>query len=327
MDNHLKEALNDFKKRKILVMGDIILDRFTWGVIERVNPEQNAAPLVKVVSESYILGGAANVASNIASLSAKVSLYGFLGNDSYSKEIQRLCQEQNIQLHTFYNNQPTIVKQRIMADRQQVTRVDFGETKLGTLSRKIQEEILDELNNTISEHDLIILSDYNKGFFDSFLSRGIIETTNSYKIPILVDLKPANMDFFNGCTIICPNEREAQEMSGIKYQNGNETLSKIGKKLSERMNSQYVIITCGKDGAFSYHNGSSEHIPTFAKQVSDVTGAGDTFAAALALGFSSGLSIHDSTRLANYAASIVVEKVGTATASLEELISRIENKK
>ena len=210
-----------------------------------------------------------------------------------------------------------------MADRQQVARLDFGEINIENLPRELEEEILDKMKRTISEYDIIVLSDYNKGLFNSFLSRGIIEAANSCKIPTLVDLKPVNMDFFNGCTIICPNKHEAQEMSGIKYQNGNETLSEIGKKLSERMNSEYVIITCGEDGAFSYHNGSSEFIPTFARQVSDVTGAGDTFAAALALGFSSGLSIHDSARLANYAASIVVEKVGTATASLEELISRI----
>ena len=324
---NLEEALNKFPKKRIIVVGDVILDRFTWGNIRRVNPEQPASPLVEVTSESYTLGGAANVANNIASLSGRVTLYGVIGDDMHGNQIINECHEKEINFISFIHNQSTIVKQRLMAHNQQITRIDYGEKDLETISLQTQDSILESLRQEIKNYDLVILSDYNKHIFTYQFSQRIISLSNSLGIPIIVDPKPKNIDFFQNCTIVCPNKHEAESIAEIEYSNGsnrNEALLKISQKIATRVNSTYVTITCGEDGVFSYHhNNDSRFIPTYAKQVADVTGAGDTFAAALALGFSSGLKIHDAARLANYAAGIVVEKVGTATPSIEELSAKL----
>jgi len=322
MDNYLKEALHDFKKRKILVVGDIILDRFRWGKVRRINPEQPAAPLVNIYSETYVLGGAANVANNIVSLRANATLYGILGNDRYAAEIQNHCDEKSILLRGFYNDKPSIVKERVMAHGQQMIRLDCGEDDGGGLekiTKEIQDNILQSLEKEIRNYDLIILSDYNKFLFNNRFSQSIIALANSNNLHTIVDPKPDNADFFKNCTIICPNKDEAEKITGIKYSNGEDILTRIGKSLSQKINAKYVIITCSEDGVFSYHDGNSLFIPTIAKEVADVTGAGDTFAAALGLGFASNLNIHNAAKLANYAAGVVVEKIGTATPTIEEI--------
>jgi len=321
MNEKFIEALNDFKNKKILIIGDIILDEFIWGDIERVNPEQPTAPLVKVTNRTYRLGGAANVANNVVSLGADCCLYGITSEDIYGKKLKQMCLEKKIELKNFYNKNPTLIKQRIMAHGQQVTRIDFGEDKFHKINKEIQNQIINSLKQEIDNYDFIILSDYNKMLFDERLCCNLINLANSKKINTLVDSKPVNLRYFKDCTIISPNKHEAELMTGIKYANGKDVLIKMSMALSEIVNSKYSIITCGEDGAFVYDRENEKHklIPTKAKDVKDVTGAGDTFAATLTLGLASGLDIEQSADLANYAAGVVVGKVGTATVNVNEI--------
>ncbi|MFH1592974.1 MAG: PfkB family carbohydrate kinase [Candidatus Woesearchaeota archaeon] len=324
----LKEALNKFKEKKILVMGDIILDKFTWGVVERINPEQPAASLVKVCNETYKLGGAANVANNVSSLGARCCLVGVIGKGSYGYKVKELCVEKGIKLKAFYDERPTLVKQRIVAHNQQLSRLDFGENNLEKIKPEIQEEIIKYLKNELvnNNYDYMILSDYDKEFFSREFCQEIIQIANSIKIPVHVDPKPKNIDFFRNCNVMSPNKREAQEITGIKYSNGKDVLMSMSEALSQLSNPQYVVITCGKDGVFGYDIEKKESllIGTKARDVADVTGAGDTFAAALPLALSSGLNLFDSVKLANYASGVVVEKVGTAVPTIEEIKNKIK---
>jgi len=322
----LVNALDNFNKKKILVIGDIILDKFTWGIIDSLNPEMPAAPKVKIKPlATYALGGAANVANNIVSLNAKCYLYGAIGNDKEGEEIINLCKKRGINLTKVYHGQ-TIMKERVMAHRQQIVRLEYGEWQLKKIGEDIQKKVIKNLEKDLYECDFIILSDYDKTFFNEEFSQKVIKLANSKKIPTLVDTKPSNLNYFKDCYIICPNKKEAEIMTGIKYDNGKDRLIEMGKKLSEMSNSRYSIITCGQDGVFSYDNktGDSLMIKTKAKGVADVTGAGDTFAATLALGLSSQLNITQAVELANYSSGVVVEKVGTATPTIKEIKKKIK---
>ena len=318
MKKELKDALDNFKNKNILVIGDILLDKFSWGEVNRVNPEQPAAPLVKIIKEDYALGGAANVANNIVSLGGKCCLYGVIGRDYAGERIKKMCNFRKIVFKDF-RYKKTLLKQRIMAHGQQIVRMDFGEKEILKIGNRLQNKIIDSLKEEIGKFDFIILSDYDKFLFNKEFSSRIISLAQKNNTPILVDPKPHNLDFFKGCYLICPNKKEAEIMSGITYSNGIETLEKMAKILAEKVNAKYIIITCGEDGVFSYANGEKNFIETKAVEVADVTGAGDTFASALSLGLSCNLNIDDAVSLANYAAGIVVGKVGTATTNIEEI--------
>ena len=322
MNSRLKKVLPSFENKNILVLGDIVLDIFTYGE-SKENPE-HSAPCIVRNREEYTLGGAANVANNIASLNAIPYLFGVVGDDYYGKKLESICSDNHIGLVGFYDlENPTIVKQRIMHGNEQLLRLDIGEEKKRKIGKNIEDKVWDKLKQSINHKifDFIIMSDYNKGFFTEKLSEEIIKLANSVGIRTLVDPKPCNINFFKKCTLICPNKHEAEKITNINYSANKNNLIKIGEKLSEIVASEYVVITCGEDGTFSYCTKTKkyEFVQTVAKKVYDVTGAGDTFAATLALGLSSGLPIHDASRLANYAAGIVVEKPGTAVPTLSEL--------
>jgi len=329
MEN-LEGAINKFQNQKILVIGDIILDKFSYGITDRLNPE-SISPLVKIISEEYVLGGAANVANNISSLGAHCILYGTIGGD-YEKEIKKLCCQRGIDFFYYQNHLPTIIKQRFISKNpttpeQQVLRADYGEYLIKKLNSNVFISSFDEqLRENIEEFDFIVLSDYDKQLFTKPFSEHILSLANSYDIPILVDPKPQNIAYFRGCNVICPNKKEAEEITGVKYKNGKDTLIEISSKLAEIVNSKHIFITCGEDGVFGYDPQTKEHIQIETKvhKVADVTGAGDTFSAALTLGLASGLNMHDAGKLANYAAGIIVEKIGTATTTQEELMYRIK---
>jgi len=321
----LRSILDKIKKKRILVVGDIFLDKFTLGRIERVNPEQPSAPLVKVSREAYTLGGAANVANNIVSLGSDCILQGVLGKDFSGRKIHQLCKKNKIDLKKTYYKQPTITKQRIMAHGQQITRIDWGELFLKKIDEKIERKILSSIKEDIKKCDLVVLSDYDKILFRKNLSREIIKIATEFKKPVLVDPKPQNIDFFKGCTAISPNKKEAEEISGIRYSKNKKILLEMGKKITEKTNSKFVIITCGGGGIFCYDLEKEDclFIETKARKVADVVGAGDTFMAALSVGMACGLGIFNSAKFANYAAGNVVEKVGTATTTLKEVKDKI----
>ena len=317
---------NPFKNKKIAVIGDICLDKFTEGKIERINPEQPAASLVRIEKEYYILGAAANVANNISALGSPCTLYGVLGKDQNGEIFKNLCKKNKIILKSFKSNQKTTLKQRLVADGYQVARMDFGENNLHKIDIKLQSKIFSKLKKDIKKIDVLVLSDYNKIIFTKGFSQKIIKLANKHNIKTVVDPKPENIDFFKDCTIICPNKKESENITQIRYLKEEKSISNIVKKMKEKTNSKYIVMTCGEDGVVGYNpkNDELSIIETRARTVRDVTGAGDTFAAVLALGFVSKFSFKEILNIANHAAGLVVEKQGTATINYKELFENLK---
>jgi D-beta-D-heptose 7-phosphate kinase/D-beta-D-heptose 1-phosphate adenosyltransferase len=319
MDNsELAEFVKKFNGKKVAVVGDIALDSYLFGKVNRVNPERPGYPLLTVEKEEYRLGCAANVAMNLSSLGAEVSLYGWIGEDEKGKVIWEECQKNRIRL-VCVKRDKTITKQRWIESNHNdyLGRADFGEEKIEAINEKQSEELFDNL--TKNGFEAIVLSDYNKGIFKGNFSRRIIDWANSHGILTVVDPKPVNALLFSGASLIRPNLSEAQAIIGEKEMD----LALLAKKLKEKVQSKEVVITCGNQGIV-VDDGGFHHIKTKARQVVDVTGAGDTVAATLTLSLLSGANLIESAQIANYAAGIVVEKQGTATVNSEELIKRVE---
>ena len=326
MEN-LLDALNQFKERRVIVIGDVLLDQSLRGSIDRLNPEIPAVPLVKVSGIDYRLGGAANVARNLASLGATCHLFGQIGRDAYGDKITELCAAEGIKTYFVDSGRGTIVKQRVFSDGHYLARIDFGEDKLIPITSNLEKVIEREIIKDMNLYDLIIFSDYDKGIFGGNLARVIIEAGISRRILTLADLKPTNINAFLGCDIIRLNRKEAEEVAGRKYDGNN--LREIATILAEKTHSKYVVITCGAEGAFTYdiedtEKGISQMVRAKKIEIGDATGAGDTFAAVLGLGMASKINFEESIRLANYASAIVVGKIGTAVTSIEELRSALK---
>ena len=327
MENFLEIALKEFGEKKVAVIGDVMLDRTERGKIShRVNPEDPKVPILNA-SEKFYLGGAANVAMNIISLGSNCDLYGVIGNDLYGFQLKKLCVEGKINIENLLEeNFPTILKSRTFVKGNYVHRSDLGEDKLEKINGSIERDILNKLKKNIDFYNGIILSDYDKRIFTKEFTQEIIYMSNELGVPIFVDPKPQNIDFFKGCKIICQNKKEAEKITGIKYSKDHKILQDMGICLSKKINSGQVIITCGKDGAYIYYNGNSKMISTDSKKVVEVTGAGDTFISTLSLGIISGLDIYEAAKLANYASGIVVGKAGTVTTNIEEILEKINKK-
>ena len=315
----LLEAVEKFKDKKVFVVGDVLLDKYVYGTVDRINPENPGAHLLKINKEEYRLGGAGNVAMNIASLNASASLISIIGEDKEGFIVERLCLDNEIDTFFVRRRGESIVKERyIESDHNHyILRADYGETTLNSIDGDLVNNICEGLRS--SNFDALILSDYNKIMFKGDLGARLIEFAREKKVPVVVDSKPANILSFRHATLVCPNLKEAREITGMFSASERELAERI-RKIAE---SDYVIVTCGKKGMVCYGGLQYNEIPTNTRGVVDVTGAGDTARAAMALGLISGLNLHETTYLANYAAGVVVEKQGTATVSLDELRKRI----
>jgi rfaE bifunctional protein kinase chain/domain len=321
----LEGILGRFPRVKILVLGDIMLDRFIWGKVSRISPE---APVPVVVvdndKETFHLGGAANVVNNIRSLDGEVSLCGLVGDDEWGQKIIKLFKEMGIGTRGVFREKgrQTTVKTRIFANQQQVVRIDRETTdhpKISTL-----QNVLKYFTENIENYAGIVISDYGKGLLTEKLIRTIIRRAKESKKLVMVDPKMENFFFYKGATVITPNTKEASETSGIPIFD-ESSLKKVGRKLLKKLGCEALVITRGEEGMaiFEPHRDPS-FVPTKAKEVYDVTGAGDTVIGTMALALGAGADIRTAAELANYAAGIVVGKVGTATVSQEELIEAIK---
>jgi len=321
MDSHrFVEIVEKFKGKKVAVIGDIALDAYIYGSMNRMNPE-SAAPLLTVYEEQeeHRLGCAGNTAMNVSSLGAEVTLYCVIGNDSRGAVFRKLCEQNNIKLVAAVEGE-TIKKQRWFekAHNYYLFRTDYGESNLQQIGEQAQEELLKHLMD--SKYDAIIFSDYNKRVFRGDFAQKVVSLAKSRAIFTLADAKPGNASKFRGVSVIRPNEKEAREMVGS---DGNViAIEEVARRLKQGMEAKYCVITRGKEGVATY-DGGFHAIGTKARKVSDVSGAGDTFAAALTLSLINGATIVEAANIANYASGIVVEKPGTATATSEELIERI----
>ncbi|MFZ5774836.1 MAG: D-glycero-beta-D-manno-heptose-7-phosphate kinase [Thermodesulfobacteriota bacterium] len=317
----LRDAVPRFSQANILVIGDIIVDHFIWGTVSRISPEA-PVPVVDVTHENLLLGGAANVLNNIYAQGGKATLCGLIGNDAMGDHLLGLLAELASPTAGIVRSdrRPTILKTRIVAQHQQVVR--FDREKTGAPSPERLAEITRFLDDHLDEFDAVIISDYNKGMINPALMDHLRARIGK-RIPVIVDPKPQQPERFNSATIITPNHHEASLMAGMPIKN-EEDLNTAIRILQEKLDSDAVLITRGEAGMALYEKGKPLYtIPTMAKEVYDVTGAGDTVIATLALGLAIGLPAADAATIANFAAGIVVGKVGTATASTGELLEAI----
>jgi rfaE bifunctional protein kinase chain/domain len=317
MEN-LNEAIQTFKEKRILVIGDIMLDRWTFGRTYRVSPEA-PVPIVEKISESVTLGGAANVANNLASLGAKVYLAGIVGSDHRKDRIYKLLDEKGISREAIlvHPTRQTTEKNRILSsDNHHVLRLDSETT--GELTPAEEEELFSLFAPLIPTSDAIVLSEYMKGVFSLRFAQKIIAEAKKHHKIVLADVRPPTKHYFKGVDVIKPNLKEGREMTGL------QAPTEIGRALVKEYNA-YVLLTLGGDGmsVFNSDNAEEYRIPGKKITVFDVSGAGDTAIAVLALALSSGLSIKTAAWLSNEACGIVVQKSGTATLSIEELASSL----
>jgi D-beta-D-heptose 7-phosphate kinase/D-beta-D-heptose 1-phosphate adenosyltransferase len=324
----LSSAVSRFSSAKVLVIGDIIIDHFLWGAATRISPEA-PVPVVNVEREDLMLGGSANVVRNIVSLGGNGSLCGIVGDDHMGRKIIELLQTLGAPTDGLVIGQrPTTVKTRVVAQGQQVVR--FDRETVGPPSKASLQALLLFLTNNVQRFDAIIVSDYAKGVVSDQLMtplRAILEALRLNEgriIPLIVDPKPKNMPCFVGATIITPNHHEACQMAAMQIHD-ELSLVAAARQIRDDLGCKAVLITRGENGmALLQENDQLVTIPTMAKEVFDVTGAGDTVAATLSLALASGCSMHDAALLANHAAGIVVGKVGTASVSALELTSALQ---
>ncbi|MCF8056786.1 MAG: D-glycero-beta-D-manno-heptose-7-phosphate kinase [Desulfocapsa sp.] len=325
MSNKLETLLPRISGKKILVVGDIIVDHFVWGSVDRISPEA-PVPVVNVTKEELLLGGGANVLHNIYSLGGEAVLCGIIGDDNMGGRLQTLLQDLGSSTKGLVKGKrPTTVKTRVVAQGQQVVRFDREQT--GSPSPATITAMTEFLNQNLSDFDAIVISDYYKGVITKPLMEQVVAHVaqvaekSGKKIPVVVDPKPSQPERFYGASLITPNHMEAEKMSGMQIGNIQE-LRAAAEILLETVGCQAVLITRGEAGMALLEKGRElVTIPTTAREVFDVTGAGDTVVAALALGLAAGASYGDAAALANVAAGVVVGKVGTATVSQEELLA------
>ena len=305
--------------RRVLVVGDVMLDEWIWGTVSRISPEA-PVPVVAVTDHSFTLGGAGNVANNLRALGAGVTFVGTVGGDAFADDVRRLLRDEGVDDAGIFtvNDRPTTRKTRIVAQHQQVVRADWERS--AALSDADRAGIVEFVRARAGESDVVILSDYAKGL----LSRDVVEAARAAPL-VFADPKPQNLDLFRGVTCVAPNVHEAAGASGIAIVD-DASLEAAGSRLIERLECRYVVITRGEHGMSLFgREGERFTIPSVARKVFDVSGAGDTVIAVLSLALSAGASIERAMQLANYAAGAVVEKLGTATASADEIVALVEH--
>ncbi len=318
----LRKAIAGFSNVKVLVAGDLILDEFVWGEVSRISPEA-PVPVVWVKSESFMPGGAANVANNIASLGAKVYIAGVAGTDERAAILKESLKEKGINIDGIIadDSRPTTLKTRVVAHHQQVVRID--REKIDSISAGVSDKIIFYIKGIIDEIDAIIIEDYGKGVISARLLKEILTIAKKKKKIITVDPKEEHFSYYKGVTAITPNHHEAAQAVGMKAKD-SQSILKIGKALLKKLNCEGVLVTLGENGMQLFQkNGAITHIPTVAQEVFDVSGAGDTVISAFTLALALGLDMKDAAYVSNIAAGIVVGKVGIAVITQKELLARI----
>lgn len=322
------QVVNAFKGKRILVIGDLILDRYLFGKVSRISPEA-PVPIVDVVSESFLLGGSANVANNIIALGGRATVAGIIGKGTAGQVLQDLLAENGIDTSGIVEDKrPTTVKTRVIAHNQQVVRFDKEDRR--KLEGKSLAGMMAYLKRAIPEHNAVVISDYKKGVISAAIVSAIMKCAKTRDTFVAVDPKVGHFHFYKNVSLITPNLMEASQGSGVEIRD-EKSLLKAGKALVSRLGCKSVLITRSEDGMslFKKMPGSRtiavEHFPTVAKKVYDVTGAGDTVIATFALAVAAGATLEQATVIANHAAGIVVGEVGTATASSERLLAALKS--
>ena len=314
----IKKILFRFPRAKIMVIGDLILDEFIWGKAERISPEA-PVPVVWAQSQSYMPGGASNVANNLASLGAKVFLYGVTGDDKNGNILIDKLREKHVDCDGVITDplRPTTVKTRIIAGHQQMVRLDWED--ISRMSVDKTRAIIGRIKKKIADVDALVIEDYGKGLITPYLLKNIISMAKRYGKIITVDPKVEHFAYYKGVTVLTPNEKEASAGAGIKISREDD-VDRIGRKLLKDLKCRGVLITLGEKGMKLFQGRRIMPLPTVAQEVFDVSGAGDTVISVFTLALSCGVKMEDAAKISNVAAGIVVGKVGVAVVTRDEIL-------
>lgn len=313
MNLESKQFLEKFEQVKVLVVGDLMLDRYWWGNVTRISPEA-PVPVVSLQKTTSVVGGAANVAANIQGLGATPYVVGIIGDDDEGKILKETLADSDISAEFLFSvkDRPTTVKTRIVAQHQQIVRIDQESDQ--RLSAADEEQVWSIINNLLLDADIVIISDYNKGLLSETLVQRLITKANKENKKVLVDPKGKNYQKYKNATLLTPNKKEALEAAD------KDTVTDAGQKLLTELSLKALLVTQGEDGMTIFEKENKEtHLEAMARHVYDVTGAGDTVIATLAVALGAGCDLVTGAKIANAAAGFVVEEVGTTTISFEKL--------
>jgi len=318
----LNSLKTKFQGLKIAVIGDMMLDCYFRGEVKRISPEA-PVPVVEVENEFYRFGGAANVVLNIAKLGGIPLPVGVIGRDSYGSIFSSLIEEAGVKTDGIIvdESRPTTAKTRVIADHQHLVRIDKESKQY--IGRDIQNKILEYVEENIKQLDGIILQDYNKGVLTPSVIEKVIALANKNKVLITVDPKFNNFFMYKNVDVFKPNRKEAEDVLGQKIKN-DEDISEVGRKLLEKLKAKNILLTLGEGGIAVFECGKKEkRMPTKARQVADVSGAGDTVISTLTMAIAAGANIYEACYLANYAGGLVCEEVGIVPIEFEKLFNTV----
>jgi rfaE bifunctional protein kinase chain/domain len=321
------DHLQDLKNKKVLVVGDVGLDVYLMGEVKRLSPEA-PVPILDVQNEDTRLGLAANVAQNIQTLGGQCHLISVVGKDQAAADLQSLLKKQGVVSADLISDseRPTTRKMRLLTGQHHLARVDFEKQHL--LSEKVKAETVQKISQAIPSADIVILQDYSKGMIDAELAQQLIQKCNLLGKKVLVDpYRSTPLATYKGAYLMTPNKDESLALARQVQINIADTaaaVDMIGKILMEAIGSQQMVVTLGAQGMKLFEKGQSQQLPTFAQNVFDVTGAGDTVIAAMALALAADWDLEKAGYLANFAAGVVVGKVGCVPCEISELVDFIQ---
>ncbi len=316
-----ERLIRRLKPSPVLVAGDVMVDEYIIGEVDRISPE-SPVPVMVVRDRLRRLGGAGNVVKNLVSLGGSVALFGAVGTDTAGRWFRNHCE--SIGIETFWlkadSSRPTTIKTRVVARNQQLVRID--EENVGDIPQELSQTIIKEMRSVAPQVKAVVLSDYGKGFLTQELLRSFIESAKDHNLPVVVDPKGTDYSRYRGATYITPNVREASLASGVTIRD-RDSLVRAARILIEHTGATGIVVTRGKDGSTLVTGRKAKDFTVRPVEIIDVTGAGDTVVAALALALANGMTVDQAISMANLAASIVVSRFGAASTTLEEMVERL----
>jgi rfaE bifunctional protein kinase chain/domain len=312
--------LNAMGGRRVFVLGDVMLDEFLWGRVSRISPEA-PVPVVQVTRQTFHLGGAGNVAANVRSLGGEAVLAGVVGGDAAGERVREALDGAGVDWRVvdLGRDRPTTVKTRIVAHGQQVVRADHEDA--ADVPAQAQADLLESVRRELPSCAALVVSDYEKGVVTASLLRRVMALARRRRVPVLVDPKVRHFRLYRGATVVTPNQLETEQATGLRL-DGASGLNAAGRRVLSQLACRAVLVTRGEHGMSLFERGRPPlHVPTAAREVFDVTGAGDSVIATMALALAAGASLAEAAVLANCAAGVVVGKLGTAQANPREVLA------
>ncbi|HVK61480.1 MAG TPA: D-glycero-beta-D-manno-heptose-7-phosphate kinase [Bdellovibrionales bacterium] len=323
---HIAKRVGDLKGKEVLIVGDVGVDEYVFGQVRRISPEA-PVPVLEVDNEEARLGLAANVAQNVSSLGGVPRLVGVAGQDSGCEQLRKLLAAARVSPEHLVidSSRPTTRKLRVMVENHHIVRVDYE--KRHFLSREVEDRVIKDVQALMKNAAAVIVQDYAKGVISERLVTEVVKAAHAAGKKVLVDPhRTTPLATYRGVDLMTPNYDESVALTGVlddEHRKEAGIIDRIGSKLMEVVGAQNMVVTLGKEGMRLFEGGNTVELPTNAKQVSDVTGAGDTVIAALALAWGSGFTLEQSCALANFAAGVVVGKVGCVPCTVDELLAAI----